>query len=210
MLAAANRYLVYEKVITLPLSLNLEQLIQRSQISDPSITEALVEQYYGYIYRLALSILNDPDEAEDAAQETFISAVLNLDGFRGESSLKTWLYAIAVNTCRGQLRRRKARQTMRTAWQALQTLTSRPPTPEESALQSEANALLWQAVDELDEKQRLPVLLRYSHNLPVAEIAKILGISEGTVHSRLHYARAKLSGYLQHADILKTKTGAQG
>jgi len=112
MFADANRCLALAKVRTLPVSLNLEQLLQRSQVNDPSITEALVEQYYGYIYRLALSILNDPDEAEDAAQETFISAVLNLDRFRGEASLKTWLYSIALNTCRGQLRRRKARQIL--------------------------------------------------------------------------------------------------
>lgn len=209
MSAYANRCLVLAKVRTLPVSLNLEQLLQRSQVNDPLIAEALVEQYYGYIYRLALSILNDPDEAEDAAQETFISAVLNLDRFRGEASLKTWLYSIALNTCRGHLRKRKARQAMRNAWQALQTLASRPPTPEESAVQSEADALLLQAIDDLEEKQRLPVILRYGHGLPVTDIAQVLGISEGTVHSRLHYARRKLNGYLDHSDILKAKPGAQ-
>jgi RNA polymerase sigma-70 factor (ECF subfamily) len=177
-------------------SFNLEQLLQRSQADDPVVIEALVSQYHPFIYRLALSILDDPDEAEDAAQEAFIAATMNLDRYRGESSLKTWLYAIALNTCRGHLRKRKARQTMRKTWNAVQALISRPPTPEESALRNEADTRLWEAVDELGEKHRLPVILRYVHSMSVPEIAQVLGINEGTAHSRLHYARRKLQGRL--------------
>jgi len=187
---------------TLPVSFNLEQLLQRSQVSDPSVTEALVQQYHVLVYRVALSILDDPDEAEDAAQETFIAAISNLDRYRGESSLKTWLYAITLNTCRGHLRKRKARNAIKRTWEALQSLTSRPLTPEESALRNETDAQLWAAVDALDEKHRLPIILRYVHNLSVPEIAQTLAISEGTAHSRLHYARKKLQGYLRHAELV--------
>ncbi len=81
------------KVRALTVSLNLEQLLQRSQVSDPLVSEALVQQHYAFVYRLALSILDDPDEAEDATQETIIAAVVNLDRRRGESSLKTWMRA---------------------------------------------------------------------------------------------------------------------
>jgi RNA polymerase sigma-70 factor (ECF subfamily) len=193
----------------LPVSLNIEQLLQRSQVRDPMVAEALVQHYYTFVYRLALSILDDPDEAEDATQETFISAILNLDRYRGESSFKTWLYSIALNTCRGQLRKRKARYAMRTTWQALQSLKAKPPTPEQSAMQSETDALLWEAVDSLDEKHRLPVILRYAHSLSVPEIAHILGISEGTVHSRLHYARRKLQGFLIQSEVLSKNEGAE-
>jgi RNA polymerase sigma-70 factor (ECF subfamily) len=193
------------RVRTRIVSANLEQLLQRSQVDDPLVAEALVQQYYAYVYRLALSVLNDPDEAEDATQETFISAILNLERYRGESSLKTWLYAIALNTCRGHLRKRKARHTMRKAWQGLQSIVAKPFTPEEAAAQSESHRLLWEAVDDLGDKQRIPVILRYAHDLTVPEIAEILGISEGTVHSRLHYARRKLHGYLSHADILSNR-----
>lgn len=192
------------KARTLPVSLNVEQLLQRSQSDDPHVIEALVQQYHPFIYRLALSILDDPDEAEDATQEAFIAATMNLDRYRGESSLKTWLYAIALNTCRGHLRKRKARQTMRKTWRAVQSLVSRPPTPEESALQSEADTRLWAAVDNLGEKHRLPIVLRYVHSLSVPEIAQIMGLNEGTVHSRLHYARRKLQGQLSHSNILQS------
>jgi RNA polymerase sigma-70 factor (ECF subfamily) len=194
---------------TLPVSINLEQLVQGSQVRDPSISEALVNQYYASIYRLALSILNNPDDAEDATQETFIAAINNLDGYRGASSLKTWLYAIGLNTCRGHLRKRRARDTMRKAWQSLQPLRSRPPTPEQTALSHESHTQLWAAVDALDEKHRLPVILRYAHNMSVSEIAETLDVNEGTVHSRLHYARKKLHGHLQFAGILDRGSEAE-
>ena len=193
----------------LPVSLNLEQLLQRSQVSDPLVVEALVRQYHPLVYRLALSILDDPDEAQDAAQEVFIAAILNLNRYRGESSLKTWLYAIALNTCRGYLRKRKARQALTRTWQSLQSLRARPPTPEESALRSEADAQLWAAVDALDEKHRLPIILRYAHSLSVPEIARILGVNEGTLHSRLHYARRKIEEQLSLAGVLKGNQEAE-
>ena len=162
--------------------------------------ERLVREQYPYIRRLALSILDDggPDpaaEAEDAAQETFITAYRALAGFRGGSSLKTWLTAIAVNTCRGRLRKRKLRQALHTTLTVLHR-AERLASPEEAAAQNEADRMLWQAVDSLDEKHRLPVILRYVHQLTVPEIAVSLGTSEGTVHSRLHYARKTLQDRL--------------
>jgi len=202
-LASTSRTQLKAKARTLPVSLNLEQLLQRSQSDDPAVIEALVYQYHPFIYRLALSILDDPDEAEDATQDAFISAAMNLGRYRGESSLKTWLYAIALNTCRGHLRKRKARQTMRKTWHTIQTLVSRPPTPEESTVQTEADVQLWAAVDTLGDKHRLPVILRYVHSLSVPEIAQVMDINEGTIHSRLHYARRKLQGRLSHSDILE-------
>ena len=121
MSAYVNGFRTEIKTGTLAVSLNLEQLLQQSHVSDPLIAEALVQHYHALVYRLSLSILNDPDEAEDATQETFISAILNLDRYRGDSSLKTWLYSIALNTCRGHLRKRKARYAMRKTWQAIQS-----------------------------------------------------------------------------------------
>lgn len=155
--------------------------------------EALVNEYYAYIRRLALTILDDGSsdsaaEADDAAQETFITAYRSLAGFRGGASLKTWLTAIAVNACRGRLRKRKLRRTLDATLRGLH-LSQRLISPEETVAQNEAHHQLWKAVDGLDEKHRLPVILRYVHELSVPEIAVSLGMNEGTVHSRLHYAR---------------------
>lgn len=74
---------------------------------------------YNYVSRLALSILVDRDDAEDAAQETFIRAACNLDKLRGEADIKTWLYAIALNVCRKELQKRKSRQALGKALRGL-------------------------------------------------------------------------------------------
>ena len=71
-----------------------------------------------------------------------------------------------------------------------------PSSPEETAIRREDDQQIWEEVDALGEKHRLPVILRYVHELTVPEIATILGASQGTVHSRLHYAREKLQARL--------------
>jgi RNA polymerase sigma-70 factor (ECF subfamily) len=154
--------------------------------------ESLVSTHYAYVRRLALSILDDPDEAEDAAQEAFIAASRGLASFRGQAEVKTWLTSIAVNSCRGRLRKRKARQALAATLHSLHLAHPAQPSPEAQAVQREADRQLWQAVDALDDKHRLVVILRYVHELNTAEIAAALDISQGTVHSRLFYARQQL------------------
>jgi RNA polymerase sigma-70 factor (ECF subfamily) len=167
--------------------------------------DLLVAAHYGYIRRLAVSILDDLNEAEDAAQDTFIAASRSLSTFRADADPKTWLTAIAVNTCRARLRKRKVRQTLQSALEALHLAGAGSSSPEHDAIQRESDSQIWQAVDSLDEKHRLVVLLRYVHELPAGQIARALGISEGTVHSRLHYARqklqARLGGQEPHAEV---------
>ena len=111
--------------------------------------EGLVREHYSYIQRLALSILDDAQEAEDAAQETFIAANRSLPGFRGEASPRTWLTAITVNACRGRLRKRKARQGLHNALQALHLAQRQTDTIEEAAIRKEAQRDLRQAVVEV-------------------------------------------------------------
>ncbi len=151
-----------------------------------------MQLYYAEMLRLADSILADPAEAEDAAQESMISAALALDRFLGQASPKTWLYSIVVNTCLDHLRRRKRRQALAGALQAIHSIFSRSPGLEEAVVQADEQARLWSAVSRLDDRQRVPILLYYVHDLPVSEIAAILEVSEGTVHSRLFYARKRL------------------
>ncbi len=160
--------------------------------------DRLLREYYPYIHRLALSILDDIHEADDVAQETFIAAHNSLASFRRESNTKTWLTAIAVNASRGRLRKRKVRQVLTTTLHALHLLKNPPASPEQAAIQNEVDQSIWEAVDALDEKHRLPVILRYAHELSVPEIAHILHLSQGTVHSRLHYARKELHVQLGH------------
>jgi len=174
----------------------IQQLLQQAQANDTAAIEALVREYYEYVLRLCLSVLDDATEADDAAQETFISAARDLPGYRGEAEPKTWLYAIAINTCRGRLRKRRARQRLENSLRAVYSLLQRSTDPEQAIIQDEANWQVWRAVDDLGEKHRLPVILHYVHELSASEIAAVLGLSVGTVHSRLHYARQYLHARL--------------
>jgi RNA polymerase sigma-70 factor (ECF subfamily) len=151
--------------------------------------ETLVRDHYVYLERLCLSILGDEQEAQDAVQETLLRALLHQAKFQPGTSLKNWLTTIAVNLSRDMLRRRSARQRLQGV---LHLVRLAPASPEEAVIGSERDRALWQLVHGLGEKHRLPLVLRYVHGLPVSEIAQILGLSEGTVHSRLHYATRKL------------------
>ena len=183
-----------ENVMTLPT--HPDEDYGRMAAVNPDMLEDMVIQYHPQVYRLALSILNHPDDAEDAAQEAMIAAVRSLKDFRGDASLRTWLFAIAINTCRRYLRKRGTRRALMDALSMVATQAARIPSPEDATSQREEDRQLWSAVDSLDEKHRLPVILRYAHDMPVHEISRVLGISEGTVHSRLFYAREKLQARL--------------
>ena len=91
------------------------QLIERCRSGDEEAVCWLVKDHQAAIFRLGLSILDDPAEADEATQETFLAALRNLQSYRGGASLRTWLFAIAINVCRGRLRRRRS-------WQRVQSV----------------------------------------------------------------------------------------
>ena len=171
------------------------QWLAQCREGDSLAIERLVQTYQADVYRLALSILDDADEADDATQEVFVAALRALDSFRGSASLKTWLFSITVNVCRTRLQRHKSRGRLQ---QILENLFSHEQAhPERETMQNESDAALWRAVRGLDDKHRIPVILRYYHDLPVADIAEMLGIPSGTVHSRLNHARSTLRTLLK-------------
>jgi RNA polymerase sigma-70 factor (ECF subfamily) len=173
-------------------------LITLCREGDESAIETLVCKYQKPTYRLALSILEDPLEAEEAAQDALLAALGALDSYRGEASFNTWLHAITVNVCRSRIRKRQTWDRLKNAIQAIfRTGGETPPPPEEIAILNESEAALWRAVHMLDEKHRIPVILRYYHDYSIAEIAQILKVNEGTIHSRLSIARDRLHSLLE-------------
>lgn len=171
------------------------QWLRQCREGDPLAIERLVHTHQAEVYRLALSILDDPNEADDATQEVFVAALRSLDSFRGGALFKTWLFSITINLCRSRYRRNQRRARLRQIWESL--FRGDQAQPESEAIRHEAESALWQAVRALDEKHRIPVILRYYHDLPVAEIAEMLGIPVGTVHSRLNHARGRLRARLK-------------
>jgi RNA polymerase sigma factor, sigma-70 family len=173
------------------------QWLEQCRKGDSLAIEKMVHTYQKDVYHLALSILDNPDEAEDGTQETFLAALRGLDSFREGAAFKTWLFSIAINVCRSRLRGGKNRLRVQHILQGLFSLQSKDERPENTTMQKEADGELWCAICSLDAKHRLPVVLRYYHDLPVTDIAVMLDIPTGTVHSRLNHAREKLRTLLK-------------
>jgi len=158
----------------------------------------LFRQYELGVYRLALSIVDDPAEATEITQETFISALKALQKYQEKQSFKAWLYTIAVNCSRSHLRKRRAREKLQaTLTHIFRVEFEKQTMPEEAFVQNEKEAALWKSLNQLDDHLRIVVVLRYFHELPVREISEILSIPEGTIHSRLHNAREQLRMAMQ-------------
>ena len=161
--------------------------------------ELLVRQYESGVFRLALSVVGDEAEASEITQETFLAALRALPSYQHKTSFKAWLYTIALNQSRSHLRKRKVIERLRaTLTPIFRVEAQKQVSPEEAAIQNEKEAVIWHSLNQLDERHRIVVVLRYFHELSIAEISEILSVREGTIHSRLHNAREKLRDALQH------------
>lgn len=169
-------------------------------MGDSSAVESFVHTYQQDLYSLALSILDDSNEADDATQESFLAALHALDSFHGASSLKTWLFSITVNICRTRLQKQRRRERLRKILGGI-LQAAHPPSVEESTIELESGEALWRLIHQMDEKHRIPIVLRYYHDLSIAEIASILQVPEGTVHSRLNTARRQLHNVLKEGNL---------
>lgn len=174
------------------------RLISDCIAGNEAAIEMLVRQHETGVFKLALSILGDETEANEVTQETFISALKSLHRYQEKSSLKAWLYTIALNLSRSSLRKRKVLERLRsTIGGILRIESQKRPSPEDEVVRTESEALVWSELNKLDERYRTVLILRYFHELSVSEISEIMSISEGTIHSRLHNAREKLRVTLQ-------------
>ena len=171
---------------------NIDRLIGDHGVHDPAVMEAIMVEYGAPIYRLALSILRDPADAQDATQDTFMQASLALHRYQLGTNFKAWLQKIAINNCRMVLRKRSTRLALHQAWESFTNLVSRQPSIETQVMQDETRDELWDIVDKLDEKHRLVVVLRLGHDMTVKEISQALGMNEKTVYTRLYDAFARM------------------
>lgn len=146
--------------------------------------EEMIARYGDGILRLCLLYLGDRQLAEDAFQETFVKAWRRQDTFRGESSIKTWLSHIAVNTCRDMLRRGWFRLMKRS--EPIESLFAL------AAPQEEARADVRDAVLALPGKYREVIVLYYDQEMTLKEIAETTGMTVNSVSTRLRRARALL------------------
>lgn len=183
-------------------------LIARSRQGELAAFNVLVERYQRPLYNLCLRMLASSEAAEDATQEAFIAAYRAIDRFRGGAAapgrpagFRAWLFRIGVNACYDELRRRRARPAASLdqprgesgrAWD----IENPGPALEEIAETAELGRAIQEALRVLPTDQRLAIVLCDVQGLDYAEIAQVMGVSLGTVKSRINRARSRLRALL--------------
>jgi len=181
---------------------DLAAVAARARTGEREAFRRLLELSSPRIYRLALRVVGDPDEADDVVQETYIRAWGQIEELRDPAAAMGWLSRIARNAARDRLRwwKRRRRESFDEAGAPLAhlvALADRAPLPDEALASAEAGAAVTRAVAALPDKHRVVLLLREADGMTYEEIAESLGIAIGTVESRLHRARAALARRLQ-------------
>lgn len=173
------------------------ELIRRAKARDEAAIRAILKANNRRLFRIARGILRNDSDAEDVVQETYVRALTHLEGFRGESSLSTWLSRIAINEAMGRLRGRRPSLD-------LDSLSKDRPEaeiipfpaalsdPEKSMAQRQIQEVVEHAIDQLPEPFRLVFITRVMEEMTVEDTAELLSLKPETVKTRLHRARALL------------------
>jgi RNA polymerase sigma-70 factor (ECF subfamily) len=174
-------------------------LVQQCASGDDGACARLVSDHQRMVYQLGLNLLGDPQEALDLSQEVFLRVFRTLPQFRGQSSLRTWIYRIVVNQASNRLRwwRRRHRASQvpiddHAATHGELAESHAYAQPDRVLQQRETAGRVWEALSQLPFDHRAAIILREIEGLSYEEIATSLGIAVGTVKSRLARARALL------------------
>lgn len=171
-------------------------VVRRARDGDHDAFGLIVETYRDRLFGLAIGILRDRSAAEDVVQEAFIKAYKNLKGFRGDSSIYTWLYRIAVNTAHNHLRR-ASRRTEIDFEDVAPIIEARGQNPAESTANAELGVAIDGAIQDLPPRQREVFMLHYFERMTHREIAEVLGVTEGAIKANYFHAVQKLKGALK-------------
>ena len=164
----------------------------------PLDAQELIQPYSDRLLRSAILLCGDESVAQDLVQETFLQALESGERFRGDSTVHTWLHGILVNLCHRRVRE-QARRVLEARLARKETVQPSPTEAMEEDFFADkvAEAVqVAQAVQQLSAEHRRVVVLRYYHNLKIKQIAELVGVSTGTVKSRLHYAIRSLEQFI--------------
>ena len=171
------------------MSLGEHLLLSRLVKRDEEAFNEIVRAYSNRVYNLVLRLVGSPAEAEDIAQEVFVTVFKSIDSYRGEAKLSTWILRIAANHSKNRIKYLARR---RTSGQELRDGSDATELADEGKAPAETERIMQAAIAQLDEEQRLLVVLRDVEELSYDEIVEITRLPEGTVKSRLHRARMAL------------------
>jgi RNA polymerase sigma-70 factor (ECF subfamily) len=169
-------------------------LVEVSLAGERGAFDVIVERHRRQVYQLCYRYVGNHEDAADLAQDAFIRAFKGLRGFKGESSLSTWLYRIAVNVCLNRLALKTPRSEPLDPADRVDAAAERPDV---ALMRGERAAEVRAAIRQLPPKQRATLILRVYHELPHEEIAGILGSSVGAAKANLFHALANLKKLLR-------------
>ncbi|MEL6344427.1 MAG: sigma-70 family RNA polymerase sigma factor [Myxococcota bacterium] len=182
------------------------ELVRATLDGDATAYRGLVERYQGRIYSVIYGMVRNPEDARELSQDAFVKAYRNLSRFRLESSFYTWLCRIGMNVAIDHLRRQKHRRTEEfdegiatRDSSGVISLNHHRDDPRKNLERKRLRDRIMSEVDRLPDDQKQAIILREIDGLPYKEIAEIMGIPEGTVMSRLYYARKKLQSALRES-----------
>ncbi|MCB0335331.1 MAG: sigma-70 family RNA polymerase sigma factor [Bdellovibrionales bacterium] len=180
-------------------------LVEKAKAGDKAAYRQLVERYQKRALVLARDILRSQEDAEDVVQESFVKAYLSLDKFEGKSAFYTWFYRIVYNMAIDVKRKKQRRGGEKAEYEDSLTSdsidipvsTQRFHDPQQEVFRKEVSSQIHTAMEQLSDEHRQAIFMREIDGMSYEEIALVLGISKGTVMSRIFYARKKLQQLLQ-------------
>jgi RNA polymerase sigma-70 factor, ECF subfamily len=179
---------------------NDRELVYAARVGDERAFDVLFYRYRDGIYRLSLAITKDPQAAEEIVVDTFARAYRALARLEPDDTLRPWLYRVAINESYDRRPRGASQAPLETA---AELAISEETSPAAAAERAEDRRVVLAAIDLLDQKHRAVVVLHYLDELPLGEIAEIVGSPVGTVKSRLFYALRTLRSHLsRHPGLL--------
>ncbi len=184
------------------------RLIRKLRDRDEKAFREIVDLYRDRVFNLTFRMMGNREEAEDVAQEVFITVFKSIDSFRGDAKFTTWLYRITANHCKNRIKylsRRYDKQKSefdekidRQGAAGAITTPTRSPRPDHQLEGVQLEQIMQKAIASLEEDHRLLIVLRHVEELSMEEICAITELPEGTVKSRLHRARLALRKKLRN------------
>ena len=173
-------------------------LLRRAQSGDPEAFEQLIGPLEQLVWRICWHYTGNREAAEDCGQETMIRIWRNLESYRGDCALESWIYRIAANCCMDYLRKKKRDQSVSMEPLREQGFDPADPSPgtEDRVVSEDEHQRLRKAITQLPDEQREALILTQLEKISYEEAAQMLGVSEGTVKSRVNRAKARLNEIL--------------
>ena len=175
-----------------------ELLLRRAQSGDPEAFEQLIGPLEQLVWRICWHYTGNREAAEDCGQETMIRIWRSLESYRGDCALESWVYRIAANCCMDWLRKKKRDKSVSMEPLQEQGFDPADPSPgtEEQVVAEDEHRRLREAITQLPDEQREALILTQLEKIPYEEAAQMLGVSEGTIKSRVNRAKARLKEIL--------------